>query len=250
LAYVSQIYSSIIEAGVYEAASLKVAEAAKIVENTQRNINIALMNELTMIFDKLGINTSEVLAAAGTKWNFHNYYPGLVGGHCIDVDPYYLTHKAELLGHNPEIILAGKRINSQIPTFIAKKIVHHLLQQGKVLSQSKILIKGVTFKENVSDHRNSKVIDLYKELIAYSLEVDITDPHADPSTIKSSYNIDLLEEINKQYDVLIIAVSHQEYHAEKWEDWDKFLKSSPIIYDVKGVAKGKNLPQEVTILSL
>ena len=160
LAYVSQIYTSIIDAGVYEAASIKVAEAAKIVENTQRNINIALMNELVMIFDKLDIDTNEVLAAASTKWNFHPYYPGLVGGHCIDVDPYYLTYKAELEGHNPEIILAGKRINSLIPGFIAKQVVKHLLKKEKILSKSNILIKGVTYKENVSDHRNSKVIDL------------------------------------------------------------------------------------------
>jgi len=247
---VAALYASVIKAGIHKAESIKVAEAAKIVENTQRNVNIALMNELSMIFDKLDIDTAEVLKAAGTKWNFHNYYPGLVGGHCIDVDPYYLTHKAELAGYSPEIILASKKINSKIPVFITKKIVKHLLDNGKVLSQSKILIKGITFKENVSDHRNSKVADLYNELKSYNLHVDVTDPLAHPKEIMADYGIGLLSTLTEKYDVLILAVAHDQYVNENWSDWKTVLAEKPIIFDVKSVVEGKNIPNEVTVLSL
>ncbi|MBT8229513.1 MAG: nucleotide sugar dehydrogenase, partial [Bacteroidia bacterium] len=176
---VSSLYRSIVEAGIFEASSIKVAEAAKIIENTQRDVNIALMNELAMIFDRLGISTRDVLAAASTKWNFLNFYPGLVGGHCIDIDPYYLAHKAEIHGYIPEVILSGRRTNTQIPKFIARKIVKTLAQEGKVLSEVQVLIKGLTFKENVSDVRNSRVFDLIHELEGYGMEVHVQDPHVE-----------------------------------------------------------------------
>lgn len=250
LAQVAELYDSIITAGVHRVSQIKVAEAAKIMENTQRNVNIALMNEMSMIFDKMNINTREVIAAAGTKWNFQSYYPGLVGGHCIDVDPYYLTHKAELLGYNPEVILAGKKVNTQIPKFITKKIIQLLLDMGKRLTECKVLIKGITYKENVSDHRNSKVIDLYKELLGYKLTVDIHDPMADSSEIKNTYGIDLITETKSMYEVIIFAVSHQSYEKETWAEWQQYLRADGIIYDVKGMTRTATIPDTVTRLSL
>jgi len=250
LAQVAELYSSIIVAGVHQVSNIKVAEAAKIMENTQRNVNIALMNEMSMIFDKMDINTREVIAAAATKWNFQSYYPGLVGGHCIDVDPYYLTHKAELLGYNPEVILAGKKVNTQIPKFITKKIVQLLLDNGKRLIECRVLIKGITYKENVSDHRNSKVIDLYNELLGYKLQVDIHDPMAKHEEIKAVYGIDLISEYSDKYDVMILAVSHEEYQKEEWTEWQTVLKDDAIIYDVKGMSSALKLPDSVIRLYL
>ncbi len=250
LKLVSSLYASVIPAGVYEAESIKIAEAAKIVENTQRNVNIALMNELSMIFDKLNIDTSKVLQTAGTKWNFHSYHPGLVGGHCIDVDPYYLTYKAESVGYYPEIILASKKINSKIPVFIAKKIIESLLEKGKTLAQCKVLIKGITFKENVADHRNSKVVDLYMELQTYNLKVDITDPLANASEIKGTYDIDLMKHPLEKYDAMILAVPHKVYLEEGWTQWQEILKDDAIIFDVKSQFAEVELPAGIKRLSL
>lgn len=247
---VAKLYGSIIIAGVHKVSSIAVAEAAKIMENTQRNINIALMNEMAMIFEKMGVNTREVIEAADTKWNFQAYYPGLVGGHCIDVDPYYLTHRAEALGYNPEMILAGKRINAEIPRFICRQIVQKLLDQGKVLSKCRVLIKGITYKENVKDHRNSKVMDLYKELRNFKLDVNVTDPLADPTEIKRIYDIDLSPTPSGSYDVCILAVAHQQYKNASWSEVHKTLREDAIIFDVKNISTQWPIPKSMQVLFL
>ncbi len=211
LELISEIYGSIIEPGVFKATSIKVAEAAKVIENTQRDLNIALMNELSQIFDRIGINTYDVLEAAGTKWNFLKFFPGLVGGHCIGVDPYYLTYKAVELDYDPQIILSGRRINDGMTAYVAKKIVQFLLGENKNIQNCKALIMGATFKEDVSDIRNSKVFDLYKELKDYSLEVDLVDPHAEKEEVEHEYGVKLSEEVGTSYDVSVVAVNHKEY---------------------------------------
>lgn len=239
LKLVSAIYGSIIEAGVHEASSIKVAEASKIIENTQRDLNIALMNELSLIFKKMDINTYEVLEAAGTKWNFLKFFPGLVGGHCIGVDPYYLTHKAMELGYFSKVITAGRNINDAVHGQIAKEIVQYLIEQDKSLKRTNVLVMGVTFKENVSDIRNSKVPELIRELEEFSINVDAIDPFADPAEFKEEYHIDMVDTPNKKYDAIVLAVNHQQY-ATLDEAYLKDLSTGQsLIYDVKGVYRGK-----------
>jgi len=233
------IYESIITAGVHKASSVKVAEAAKIIENTQRDLNIALMNELSLIFDRMGINTYDVVAAAGTKWNFQEFYPGLVGGHCIGVDPYYLTYKAIELGYEPQVILSGRRINDDMSTYVAKKTIQMMIKAGKLLTDTKVLIMGVTFKENVSDIRNSKVADLYKELKSYSIHIDVSDPHAKNEELLNEYNFQLTPTINNTYDAVIIAVNHQEYVTLDENYFTSICNENAVIVDIKNMYRDK-----------
>lgn len=232
---IATVYGSIIEAGLHHAPSIKVAEAAKVIENTQRDINISLMNELAIIFDKMNIDTQAVIEAAGTKWNFHKYQPGLVGGHCISVDPFYLMHKAKKIGIDPQVIAAGRRVNDFIPTFIAKKVVQSLIEQDKNPGKSRVLIMGITFKEEVSDIRNSKVIDLIKELKDYSVAVDVIDPNADPSELKQHYNVNLQPSPTGKYDSIILAVGHQAYRNMTPTDFEKLSNGPVYLFDIKGV---------------
>ena len=228
---VDDLYSSIIEAGTHKAPSLKVAEASKAIENAQRDVNISFVNELALIFDKMGIDTNDVIDAAGTKWNFLKYKPGLVGGHCIGVDPYYLAHKAESLGYYPQVILSGRRVNDNMGMFVANKLVKLLISKNHVISNSKTLILGITFKENCPDIRNSKVIDIFRELQQFNMNVDVYDPHADKSEVKEEYGIDLVETISDKYDAIILAVSHNEFLEL---DMRAICGSSDsIIYDIK-----------------
>lgn len=232
---ISKVYGHIIEAGIHKATTIKVAEAAKVIENTQRDINISLMNELSIIFDKMDIDTKAVLEAAGTKWNFHKYHPGLVGGHCISVDPFYLLHKAKQLGHDPQVIAAGRRVNDYIPHFIAKRLVQMLIENGKNPGSSKVLVLGITFKENVSDIRNSKVTNLIKELMDYSLNVHTVDPYASPNEVAHEYGISLIDEPVGKYDAIVIAVAHDVY-KNKDESYFKALSNGqPILFDLKGI---------------
>jgi UDP-N-acetyl-D-galactosamine dehydrogenase len=232
---ISEVYGSIITAGVYEASSVKVAEAAKVIENTQRDINISLMNELAIILDKINIDTNEVIKAASTKWNFHHYQPGLVGGHCISVDPYYLMHKAKQLGHDPQVIAAGRRVNDHIPHFIAKKVVTTLIEKGKNPGQCKVLVMGITFKEDVADIRNSKVVDMIKELMSYSLNVDVVDPCASKAEVQHEYAISLEEKPTGKYDAIIIAVGHSEYRNLSKMDLESLSNGEILLFDIKGV---------------
>ncbi len=208
---VDDLYSSIITAGTHKAPSLKVAEASKAIENAQRDVNISFVNELALIFERMGIDTTDVIEAAGTKWNFLKYRPGLVGGHCIGVDPYYLAHKAESLGYHPQVILSGRRVNDMMGMFVANKVVKLLIKKGHKINQSKALILGITFKENCPDIRNSKVIDIYKELIQFGMNVDVFDPHADKHEVKEEYGIELIDTLSHKYDSIILAVSHNEF---------------------------------------
>lgn len=236
---VAKVYGHIITAGIHKASSIKVAEAAKIIENTQRDLNIALMNELSLIFSKMNINTFEVLDAASTKWNFLKFFPGLVGGHCIGVDPYYLTYKASELGYHSKVILAGRNINDSMGAYVAQEIVNTLVKQEKHVPQSRVLIMGATFKENVSDIRNSKVFDIVKELRSFHVTVDLIDPHADPEEVKHEYNCDLVPSATGMYDAIVVAVSHQEYMSLE-EPW--FLSNSTpdgMLVDIKGVFRSK-----------
>lgn len=228
---VDQLYQSIVTVGTHKASSIKVAEAAKVIENSQRDLNIAFVNELSMIFDKMDINTIEVLEAAGTKWNFLPFRPGLVGGHCIGVDPYYLTYKAQSLGHNPEVILAGRRINDSMGAQVAKKYVKHLLHGNHNLNGFKTLILGFTFKENCPDIRNTRVIDIYNELLEYGIESDIYDPIAKNEEIEDEYGITVKSEPVENYQGIIIAVGHSEFLEYNW----KLLAEQAIIFDVKSI---------------
>lgn len=237
LELVARVYGAIVEAGVYRAQSIKVAEAAKIIENTQRDLNIALMNELAMIFGKLGINTYEVLAAAGTKWNFLKFVPGLVGGHCIGVDPYYLTYKAKSLGIDPAVIAAGRRINDGMPAYAAKKIVQRLISMEKDMTQTRVLVMGATFKENVKDIRNSKVADLVHELEAYSVHVDVVDPLASPEEMEEEYGIRIAPAPAGPYDAVILATPHAAYRSMPAAEVDRLLASPGLVADLKGVWK-------------
>lgn len=232
---IAKVYSHIIEAGVHKASSVKVAEAAKVIENTQRDINISLMNELAIIFDKMGIDTEEVIKAAGTKWNFHKYHPGLVGGHCISVDPYYLMHKSKQLGHDPQVIAAGRRINDEMPRFIAKRLLQKLIEKGKNPGNCKVLVMGITFKENVADIRNSKVVDLVNELMDFSINVHVVDPHASPNELAHEYKISLIDEPGKNYDAVIVAVGHEPYMNLSEKYFKKISKDDVILFDIKGV---------------
>ncbi|MDB9886828.1 nucleotide sugar dehydrogenase [Polaribacter sp.] len=230
--FVDDLYSSIITAGTFKAASMKVAEASKAIENAQRDVNISFVNELALIFDRVGIDTQDVLDAAGTKWNFLKYKPGLVGGHCISVDPYYLAYKAENLGYHPEVILSGRRVNDNMSTFVANKMIKMLIKAGKQIMGSKILILGVTFKENCPDIRNSKVADVYHELKEFGLQVDAYDYEANPTEVKQEYGIHLLDEIKDKYDGILLAVSHKKFSMIDIESIKQDAKS--IVYDLKG----------------
>lgn len=236
---IAKTYELVVKAGVHRASSIKVAEAAKIIENTQRDLNIALMNELSIIFDKLGINTYEVLEAAGTKWNFLKFFPGLVGGHCIGVDPYYLTYKSEQLGYKSRVILSGRIINDEMASYVAKKTIQTIIKAGVDISKSKILVMGTTFKENVSDIRNSKVADLIKELKAYSVQVDVVDPHADSEELEHEYGYSLTKETATDYNAVIVAVNHKEYSSLTEEYFKSITAKDALIVDLKGIYRSK-----------
>lgn len=236
---IAKTYEMIIEAGVHRASSIKVAEAAKIIENTQRDINIAFMNELSIIFNRLGVNTFEVLEAAGTKWNFLKFYPGLVGGHCIGVDPYYLSFKAKALGYHPQMIDSGRFVNDSMGGYIGKQTVKKLIAAGKNPFKAKALIMGITFKEDVTDIRNSKVVDVIKELADFGVKVDVVDPAADHHQVKEEYNLEMVKEPHGKYDAIILAVGHKDYQKldESW--FAKHLAENGLIVDVKGILRGK-----------
>ncbi len=227
---VDQIYASIITAGTYKAASIKVAEAAKVIENCQRDINIAFVNELALIFDKMGIDTLEVLQAAGTKWNFLPFRPGLVGGHCIGVDPYYLTHKAEEIGYHSQVILAGRKINDNMGAFVANKVIKLMIKKGISVNHAKILILGITFKENCPDIRNSKVIDIIDELKEFGTAIEVYDPLADSNEVNHEYGFHLINNLANDYDAVILAVAHEPF---KQLQLKQLLKPVHVIYDVK-----------------
>lgn len=235
---IAKTYEIIVEPGTHRAASIKVAEAAKIIENTQRDVNIALMNELSIIFNKMGINTYDVLAAAGTKWNFLKFSPGLVGGHCIGVDPYYLTHKAESLGYHSRVINSGRYVNDSMGFYVAKTTVKKIIAAGRNISKSRVLIMGATFKENVSDIRNSKVADIIKELKSFGVDVHVADPHADSDELKHEYGFGL-NKIGKGYNGVIVAVNHQEYVGLDEKYFASILGDKGVLVDVKGIYKGK-----------
>ena len=235
LAEITQIYSQIIKAGVYRAPTIKVAEAAKVIENTQRDLNISLMNELAIIFDRMGIDTREVIKAAGTKWNFMKFYPGLVGGHCIGVDPYYLLHKSVQLGYEPQVILSGRRINDGMPAYIAKKLVQLLIKKDKNPGQSKVLVLGITFKENVSDIRNSKVAALVHELQGFFINVHVADPYASPNEVAHEYKLTLVDKISNNYDAVVVAVAHQAYQAYDAAFFKSIMSERPILIDLKAI---------------
>ncbi len=232
---IAKVYGHIIAAGVYRASSIKVAEAAKVIENTQRDLNISLMNELAIIFDRMGIDTQEVIKAASTKWNFQKFYPGLVGGHCIGVDPYYLLHKSVELGYEPQVILSGRRVNDGMPAWVAKKLVQLLIKNGKSPHQSKVLVLGITFKENVADIRNSKVVTLVRELQDYFIQVDIMDPHASPLEVTNAHNLTLSNSMSTDYDAVVVAVSHLEYRKLEPAFFKSIMRENPILVDLKAL---------------
>ncbi|MBL7938906.1 MAG: nucleotide sugar dehydrogenase [Flavobacteriales bacterium] len=236
---IAKVYELVVKAGVHRAASIKVAEAAKIIENTQRDVNIALINELSIIFNRMGINTYDVLEAAGTKWNFLKFQPGLVGGHCIGVDPYYLVYKAKELGYHAQIIDAGRFVNDSMGGYTAKQTVKKIISAGTNPADARVLVMGATFKENVTDIRNSKVSDVVKELQSFSVHVDVTDPHADAAEVEHEYGYKLAAEMKGPYDAIIVAVNHTEY-ADKDEAWFKsMLKPKGVLVDLKGVFRKK-----------
>ncbi|ATH63907.1 GDP-mannose dehydrogenase [Staphylococcus nepalensis] len=247
---VAEVYSMAIKAGVHKASSIKVAEAAKVIENTQRDVNIALMNEIAIIFDKVGIDTTEVLEASSTKWNFLNFKPGLVGGHCIGVDPYYLTYKAQELGHHPEVILAGRRTNDNMAKHVVANIIKELLKKGIEVQGMTINLLGLTFKDNCPDLRNTKVIDIVRELEEYGMSVKVNDVEADKATAKILYDIDLIDknEMTKS-DALIFAVSHNDY-VENKNEYLNLLNDNGIIIDIKGLIKDNDLKVNQTIWRL
>ncbi|HRO41794.1 MAG TPA: nucleotide sugar dehydrogenase [Flavipsychrobacter sp.] len=235
---IAKTYELVVRAGVHRASSVKVAEAAKIIENTQRDLNIALMNELSIIFGKMDINTFEVLEAAGTKWNFLKFFPGLVGGHCIGVDPYYLTYKANKLGYQSKVILAGRSINDEMAAYVAKKLIRDLIKGGTNILEAKVLVMGTTFKENVSDIRNSKVSDMVKELKDYCINVHVTDPYAEHEELMHEYGYGL-NEIEKDYDAVIVAVNHNEYTNKDEAYFKSLTKPNAIFVDIKGIFRNK-----------
>ena len=233
---VDALYAGIITAGTHKASSIKVAEAAKVIENTQRDLNIALMNELSMIFSKLKIDTHEVIAAASTKWNFLPFKPGLVGGHCIGVDPYYLTHKAQAIGYHPEIILSGRRVNDNMGPYAASELVKAMIKAGHTVANARVLIMGFTFKENCPDLRNTRVIDVVKELSEFGCKVDVTDCWADSEEAEHEYGITLNQNPQKaQYDAVLLAVPHREYAARSSHDLREYMKNNGVLFDLKGV---------------
>ncbi len=236
---IAKVYELVVKAGVHRASSIKVAEAAKIIENTQRDLNIALMNELSIIFDKMNINTYEVLEAAGTKWNFLKFQPGLVGGHCIGVDPYYLTYKSKKLGYNSQVILAGRFINDAMAGYVARKILKHIIRYNGNVKDAKVLVMGATFKENVSDIRNSKVADVVKELRSFSLNVDVTDPYADSDELKHEYGFELTPKLTNDYDAVIVTVPHKEYKTLDDKYFASITREHAMVADLKGIYRGK-----------
>ena len=236
---IADVYELVIAAGVHRAASIKVAEAAKIIENTQRDVNIGLMNELSIIFNRMGINTYDVLEAAGTKWNFLNFYPGLVGGHCIGVDPYYLSYKAKKLRYHPQIINSGRFVNDSMGFYVAKQTVKKIIAAGKPVQNSKVLIMGATFKEDVADIRNSKVVDVYKELLTYGVNVDIVDHHASKEEMLKEYGIQLIDRAAPLYDAIIMAVAHKEYKEYDEAYFAKMLTDNGILVDLKGLYRNR-----------
>lgn len=235
--FVDLLYRQIILAGTHKASSIRVAEAAKVIENTQRDVNIALINELALIFNRMNLDTIEVLEAAGTKWNFLNFRPGLVGGHCIGVDPYYLTHKSQEIGYHPEMILAGRRINDNMGIYVAGSVVRLMVLKGMLLPSSRILIMGITFKENCPDVRNTRVVDVIAELATYGAQVDVYDPWADPAEVEAEYGIAVSNELPPAgtYDGIVIAVGHREFAAMDPADIRALGKSGHVIYDIKNV---------------
>lgn len=231
--FIDKLYSGVIDAGTYRASSIKVAEAAKAIENAQRDVNISFVNELALIFDRIGIDTTDVIEAASTKWNFLKFKPGLVGGHCIGVDPYYLTHKSESLGYHPQVILSGRRVNDLMASFIASKVVKLMLAKGIAVKNSNALILGFTFKENCPDIRNTKVIDIYNELLQYGMQVDVYDPWASGNEVKAQFNFNLLENLySKRYQTIILAVAHNEF---KELDFGRLKNGASVIFDTKSV---------------
>ena len=237
---IAKTYELVVGAGVHRAPSIKVAEAAKIIENTQRDVNIALINELSIIFNKLNINTFDVLEAAGTKWNFLKFSPGLVGGHCIGVDPYYLTHKAQQSGYHARVITSGRYVNDSMGFYIAKQTVKKILAQGKHIRDAKVLVMGATFKEDVSDIRNSKVIDIVNELKSYQVKVDVIDPHANSIEMEEEYGVGLVSEKRDDYDAVIVAVNHDDYVNLDEKYFQNILKDNHGVFvDVKGIYKDK-----------
>lgn len=236
---IAKVYELVVKPGVHRAPNIKVAEAAKIIENTQRDVNIALMNELSIIFSRIGINTYDVLEAAGTKWNFLKFYPGLVGGHCIGVDPYYLVHKANELKYHSQIISAGRFINDSMGGYIAKKLVKRLIAMGKGILGARILVMGITFKENVADIRNSKVVDIINELKDFGCDVDVIDPHADSDEVLHEYGFKLVEKPRNSYDAVVVAVAHDEYKELDETYIKEITYENAILIDIKGMYKGK-----------
>jgi len=237
---IAKVYELVVAAGVHRAATIKVAEAAKIIENTQRDVNIALINELSIIFNKLGINTYDVLEAAGTKWNFLNFRPGLVGGHCIGVDPYYLTHKAKQVGYHAKIINSGRYVNDSMGFYVGKQTVKMMIAQGKNPMESKVLVMGATFKENVADIRNSKVVDVIRELQSFSCNVEVIDEHADSDALMAEYGFGLVDKMANDYDAIIVAVNHNEYVNKSENDFKAIMKDGKGVFvDLKGIYKNE-----------
>lgn len=244
--FVDALYQTIIIAGTYKASSIRVAEAAKVIENTQRDVNIALINELAIIFNKMNIDTIEVLEAAGTKWNFLPFRPGLVGGHCIGVDPYYLTHKAEAIGYHPEVILAGRRINDSMGEYVVSQLVKSMMKKSIQVNKSNVLLLGLTFKENCPDIRNTKIVDIVHELKEYNVNVDVYDPWASSKETQHEYGIELIDEPKQNhYDAVILAVAHNEFKTYDQASFNKLMKADSVIYDLKNV-----LPKSVSDLRL
>jgi len=235
---VDQLYRKVITAGTHKASSIKVAEAAKVIENSQRDLNIAFVNELALIFDRIGIDTHEVLDAAGTKWNFLPFKPGLVGGHCIGVDPYYLTHKAESLGYTPQVILSGRRINDNMGVYIANSVIKLMAQHELPINKADVLVLGITFKENCPDIRNSKVVDVVRELESFGTTVHIYDPQAEVEEVKHEYNLTLTRTLDRKYHAIVLAVSHDEFKNLKWNE---IKYDNTVIYDVKGYLKKSDI---------
>lgn len=236
---IAAVYESVVKVGVHRAPNIKVAEAGKIIENAQRDLNISLMNELSIIFDRIGINTFDVVEAAGTKWNFHKYTPGLVGGHCIGVDPYYLTYKAQQLGYNSKVIASGRFVNDEMPRYVAKKIIQHIIKHSPNPATAKVLVLGATFKENVADIRNSKVADMVKELLEYNVAVDFVDPHADGEEVKHEYGLTLAAEIGTGYDAIVLAVAHNPYKDFSEAYLSSIANEKALFADLKGIYRNK-----------
>lgn len=248
---IAQVYATVVHAGVYKAPSIQVAEAAKVIENTQRDLNIALMNELAIIFEKMGIDTLDVLQAAETKWNFMSFRPGLVGGHCISVDPYYLTYKASTLKYAPEVILAGRHVNDSMGRMIVHRVIKAMNKKGCETKNSIVTILGLTFKEDVPDLRNSRVVDIVRELLNFGVSLQLHDPMADPATVQSlfHYKITDLQEIQPA-DAVIFAVAHQAYKKLDWPDIAPLVRDNGIVFDVRGILPREHIPQHITLLRL